>query len=51
MWAIVWHIDMGGWVVWCPVTHAVMQGPYRSFADAEEAVKTRAWRIAQGWAP
>lgn len=48
---IAYVIEVGGWCVVNLSTHAVLAGPYDTHQDAEEAVRTRAWRISQGWAP
>jgi hypothetical protein len=42
-WKDGWYIIDGG--------TKVLAGPYNDHADAVEQVKTRAHRIAQGWAP
>lgn len=58
MWAIVYMYDEAprGWYVvdFGRVVRgfpSVLAGPYNDHADAIEAIKTRAHRLAQGWAP
>lgn len=58
MWVIVFLHDEAprGWYVvdWGRVEKgfpSVLSGPHDDHADAVEAVRTRSYRIAQGWNP
>ncbi len=51
MWVVGYSLEKHGWVIWCPVTHTVIAGPYDTPKEAEEAIETRARRLADGWEP
>lgn len=51
MWIIVYSHERSGWVLYDLQTSEVLSGPHDSHADAEQAARTRAYRLAQGWAP
>lgn len=46
---IVAFID--AWYILDATDMSVISGPFETHEDACEYMKTRAWRVAQGWAP
>jgi hypothetical protein len=40
-----------GWYIVNAENLFILAGPFDTHADAEEGVRTRAYRIAKGWAP
>lgn len=52
MWIIAWNqIGYRGWCVVDFDTREILAGPFANFEEAEENIRTRSFRLAQGWAP
>lgn len=49
---VAWSLENpSGWCIFDLATQKVVQGPYDTPEEAEQAIKIRAFRLAQGWAP